>query len=283
MGKFHDVLGVKPTATKAEIKKAFHKLSKQHHPDLNPGDKENEDKYKEISAAYNGLMNGDDGDDREAKAREYARKHFHDSGFMDAMHGMMREAFVMNQFSQVGESGANVRIDLNVPVKKMYEGGEIKFEGMIPTMTKTGFGYVPREKMIVLEKNTPVGTHFTFPGEGCRGADGTVGDLVIVVNPIVDGIFEVEGLNIIVRGKIPSTDAIVGKTKRFKLPSGELQEFNVPIGANNNSVLHIPGKGLKDINGRVGNLIIVFELFTPKFTDEQRVKIAELLDSFQTQ
>jgi len=282
MGKHHDTLGVKPDATKDQIKKAFHKLSKQYHPDLYPGDKEKEEKFKEISAAWTGLQDGDDGDDKHKKAQDYARRHFHDSGFADAMSGVMRDGFVMHQFSAVGQTGANVSIQFHVPIKKLISGGEIKWEGQIPTMTKTGFGYVPRKKTIKLEPNTPIQTQFNYPSEGCRGMDGTVGDLIIEIHAATDGIYECEGLNLIVRGKVPATDAIIGKKKKFKLPNGDIQEFDVPVGTQNNSVLTIPKKGLPHVSGRVGNLIIVFELYTPKFSDEQRIKIAELLETFES-
>src|ERR1700743_3913713 len=48
----YEVLGVAPPASAADIQKAYRKLPKQLHPDLNPGDKAAEEKFKEISAAY---------------------------------------------------------------------------------------------------------------------------------------------------------------------------------------------------------------------------------------
>lgn len=48
----YEILGVKPTATDAEIRKAFHKMAKQYHPDRNPGDAASEQKFKEVSFAH---------------------------------------------------------------------------------------------------------------------------------------------------------------------------------------------------------------------------------------
>ena len=49
---YYEVLGVSKTATDEEIKKAYRKLAKKYHPDMNPGDKEAEKKFKEASEAY---------------------------------------------------------------------------------------------------------------------------------------------------------------------------------------------------------------------------------------
>ena len=48
---YYEVLGVSKTATDAEIKKAFRVLAKKYHPDMNPGDKEAEAKFKEAQEA----------------------------------------------------------------------------------------------------------------------------------------------------------------------------------------------------------------------------------------
>ena len=56
---FYDILGVSRDASEAEIKKAYRKLAIKYHPDKNPGNKEAEEKFKEISAAFEILKDED--------------------------------------------------------------------------------------------------------------------------------------------------------------------------------------------------------------------------------
>ena len=56
---FYEVLGLSKGASDEEIKKAFRKLAKQYHPDLNPGDKEAEQRFKEVNEAYGVLSDPD--------------------------------------------------------------------------------------------------------------------------------------------------------------------------------------------------------------------------------
>src|SRR5687768_15015635 len=61
---YYEILGVPKTATEKEIKAAYRKLARKHHPDVNPGDKKAEDQFKDISEAYEVLSD-------EEKRRKY--------------------------------------------------------------------------------------------------------------------------------------------------------------------------------------------------------------------
>lgn len=84
MTNYYDILGVKPGASKDDIKKAYHKLAMKYHPDRNPGNKEAEEKFKEISEAYDVLVNGKPGSNQgEQQYRRYSNGNWTNNPFND--------------------------------------------------------------------------------------------------------------------------------------------------------------------------------------------------------
>lgn len=77
---YYQVLGVPKNATAAEIKKAYRKLAQQHHPDANAGNKQAEERFKEISAAYD-VLGDEDKRKQYDRVREMAASGFGAGGF----------------------------------------------------------------------------------------------------------------------------------------------------------------------------------------------------------
>jgi curved DNA-binding protein CbpA len=78
----YEVLGVAPTASSADIQKAYRKLAKKLHPDLNPGDKAAEEKFKEVAGAYDLLSDSEkrkrfDNGEIDATGAERPQQHFY--------------------------------------------------------------------------------------------------------------------------------------------------------------------------------------------------------------
>src|SRR3954464_12990576 len=70
---YYKTLGVERSASEAEIKKAYRKLARQHHPDINPGNKAAETKFKEITEAYEVLSDKDKREKYDRFGRDWQR------------------------------------------------------------------------------------------------------------------------------------------------------------------------------------------------------------------
>lgn len=123
---YYEVLGVSRDATDEEIKKAYRRLAKKYHPDVNPGDKEAEAKFKEASEAYGVLSDPE----KRRKYDQYGHQAFDEAsggtGFnydnMDDINSMFGDIFsdifggsTRSRRSSNGPmAGANVKISMNI-------------------------------------------------------------------------------------------------------------------------------------------------------------------------
>ncbi len=155
---YYNIIGVKESADQAEIKKKYRELAKKYHPDANPGNKAAEEKFKEISEAYDII-----GDPQKRQKYDQMRKYgssgfggfgqngsgFDFSGFGSASSGGRGFSFdsstmfgslgsLFAQFFDMGERGPkthqgpkhgqSIHVDLTVPFEKAVIGGKVSFK-----------------------------------------------------------------------------------------------------------------------------------------------------------
>src|SRR5688572_19601149 len=150
---FYEVLGVQPSATQPEIKKAYKRLARKFHPDVNPGDKSAEEKFKEVSRAFEVLSDDQKrkvydelGEDAEkinfdpSKANAYrqwshapgggngggggAGGGFHDFGFDFDLNDLFNFGAARQERTRAARPGADVVASMRVSFDRAVLGGE---------------------------------------------------------------------------------------------------------------------------------------------------------------
>jgi molecular chaperone DnaJ len=117
---YYEVLGLSKTATADEIKKAYRKLAKEFHPDKNAGDKEAEEKFKEISEAYEHLSD----ENKKAKYDRFGHSGGNDTGFNPFRTRNPFSGFnpFGNDFTQTQRVGANMSLLLKLSLEEIFNG-----------------------------------------------------------------------------------------------------------------------------------------------------------------
>ena len=122
MSDYYSTLGVERSASQEEIKKAYRKLSMEHHPDRNSGNKESEDKFKEISVAYATLS--DDNKRREYDNPDPMRGMF--GGFPGGFPGFGPRQRPQKPDLNAPRDGNMLGIEAQIPLKIFIFGGKYK-------------------------------------------------------------------------------------------------------------------------------------------------------------
>lgn len=217
---YYELLGISKTASEEEIKKAYRKLAMQFHPDRNPGNKQAEEKFKQISEAYAILSDKD-------KRKQYDM--FGDSAFQQGG-GFREDVFRGADFSSIfREMGF----------------GNVDFESMFGGMAGAGMG-----------GGGPRGRGAGFRGGGgFRTGAGFRAPPGFDTSFDEPGSFDVEhDLN------VSFTDIYIGGERQIslRLDNGEMvnARIKIPAGFEDGKILRLKGKGITRPNGLKGDLYL---------------------------
>lgn len=272
----YTILGVSKSSTLDEIKKSYRKLAKKYHPDLNPGNKEAEKKFKEISHAFDLIGTnesrakfdrGETDEQQQKQYEEYMKSQgrrgqtFHDSqkgggrysySFGDDIGG---DDFFENLFGRSRESslrGSDVNYKMQVEFREAATGAE-------KTITLQN----GKTLQVKIPAGIETGKKLRFKGMGEAGSGkGQPGDayIEIEVNPLPG--YKRSGMDIEVEVPISFIEAITGAEIKVPTLDGEVL-LKIPAGVSTGSKLRIKGKGI-GVGEQRGNEIVVLKVVTPK-------------------
>jgi DnaJ-class molecular chaperone len=278
-------LGVARGATADEIRKAFRKLAKQHHPDANPGNAASEERFKRVSAAFDLLGDPDkrrrfdageiDADGREIM-RGYAGNPFGQGGNPFGQGGGARSAEFENidlgdilgemfggrRGGGFGARGADVRATLEIDLEDTILGDK----------KRIGFSD-GRTLDVTIPVGATEGQVLRLKGQGAPGRSAA-GDALIELKIKPHPRFRREGDSLVMDVPVSLPDAVLGGKVQAPTPDGPVT-LNVPKGSNSGSTLRLRRRGLADAQGRRGDLLARLVVTLPETVDDHLAEFAE--------
>ena len=294
----YKVLGVSKTSSIDDIKKSYRKLAKKFHPDLNPGNKEAEKRFKEISHSFDLIGTaenkakfdrGETDEQQQKQYDEFTKKQGRRKG---AFHQSQRDGgryahsfgenfggsdFFENLFGH-GRRDKNEDEDFNFAGEDLNYKMEVEFRdaalGGKQNIT------LPNGK--TLEVTIPAGIdsgkRLRFKGLGGPGiGSGSVGDVYIEIEVKALLGFKRSGRDLEVEVPISFIEAITGGEIKVPTLEGEIL-MKIPPGVSTGSKLRIKGKGIGAGESR-GNEIVVLKVVIPKNIDPDLKTAVENLKS----
>lgn len=276
-GDYYELLGVRRDATEKEIRQAYRRLARKLHPDLNPGDKQAEARFKEVSRAYEVLSDpekrakydryGPNFEQAEAveRARQEAARQgfgsfrwepggatafdfdhdpFADSPFADILSEMLGQR-VGRRSGAAARRGQDIEQPIEVTLEEAFHGSQriLQLQGADGRL---------RRLEVKIPAGVTEGSRIRIAGEGGPGrAGGPSGDLYLLVHVLPHAQFERNGDDLRTRVQVPLLTAILGGEVLVPTLKGTRLALRVPPETQNGQVFRLAGQGMPRL-GREG-------------------------------
>lgn len=286
---YYKILGVQKTASQDEIKKAYRKLAVKYHPDKNAGDKEAEDKFKQISEANEVLSDPEKRskyDRLGANWKQYENAGFggHGQGFEGSGFSDFFDQFFGGGGQQGGFGGGNpfggrraprpkkgkdIRASIKLNIREAYTGIE-KIVNVNGAKLK-----------IKLKPGAYTGLELKIKGRGSAGENGGEnGNLIISINVGGDGKHTIDGSNLIITHHIDIYTAILGGKCNIESLGGTI-DFVLPEGTQNGKEIIVKSKGMPTYNveNHWGDLVIRIQVLIPESLRADQIALFKQLQA----
>lgn len=272
----YEILGLARDAKPDEIRKAYHKLAKKLHPDLNPGDKAAESRFKDVASAYNLLSDAD-------KRRRF------DAGEIDATGAEKpQQKYYRDYAGQASDgdpyesrSGYADFADTDDILSRIFRqqmrnarGADLHYSLAVDFLDAIN-GATKRINLPdggSLDVNIPPGIHegqvLRLRGKGAPSpGEGETGDALVEISINPHPLFTRHGDNIHIELPVTFAEAVLGGEIKTPTPTGPVL-LKAPKGSNSGTVLRLKGKGVARASGR-GDLLVKLKIVAPTEPDPE--------------
>ena len=278
---YYELLGVKKDATAEVIKKAYRKLAVKYHPDKNAGDKQAEERFKEISEAYAVLSDaekrkqydqfGADGFHQKF-SQEDIFKGFDINDLLREMGfgGAGRGGSGFGRGARGARQGEDLAMEVQVTLREAALGGE----------KRVGFQHGGQREDLSLKIPAGIedGAQLRVKGKGSAGVGGgPAGDLYLTIRVGGDPNFTREGDDLIVERQIRFSEAALGTT--LDVPTMDTpKRIKVPAGVQSGTKIRLKGCGIARRGGSgKGDLYVKIAVKVPELVTGEQKKLLEQL------
>lgn len=275
----YKILGVAPTASADDIQKAYRKLAKKLHPDLNPGNPEAEERFKEVAGAYDLVGDAEkrkrfDSGEIDAAGAERPRQNYYrdyasseqdhpytdNSGFADFMESEDAFAELLRRSAQAQANRRGHDLQFRLPIEFVESIAGANRRLTLPDSSTID---------VALPPGMTEGQVLRLRGKGAPGSGkGAPGDILIEVEVKPDRSFTRQGDDIYLELPVTLTEAVLGARIKVPTPTGAVT-MTVPKWSNTGSTLRLRGKGAPKQAGGHGDQLVKLKVVLPKEQDPE--------------
>ncbi|MEQ9619658.1 MAG: DnaJ C-terminal domain-containing protein [Deltaproteobacteria bacterium] len=308
---YYKILGISKNATKDEIKKAYRSLARKYHPDLNPDNKEAEEKFKEVQEAHEVLSNeekrktydmfgsaefrpGGRTTWRRAGAEQGGFEYSYSANDFPGFEDIFKDIFGFASEGRAGKSrGDAFRDILNYAAERTSRGRDLESEIEIDFNTAIRGGVrdisisrqrrnnIDTEKLSVkIPAGVDTGSRIRVQGKGEAGSGAKGGDLYLRIKVKPHPIFRRKGDDIHLEVPVTFYEAALGKNIEIPTVDGRA-EITIPAGVQNGTKLRLKGKGVPNLKTKArGDQYVEVKIVMPdKINESDRKRYEDLAKS----
>lgn len=312
---YYEILGLPREATNEEIKKVFRRLARQYHPDLNPGNKAAEEKFKDINEAYEVLSDQAKRSQYDEYSSHWQQKGFRGNAargktwgnnrsgrsnsqgfsyeelsdfnkFIDQLLGRRREKYTAttatateNETDETFRPGTTKK-SYTITSRSSRRDVEAKLTLPLEKAYLGGIERIRLEDGRSLEVEMPPGM---ITGQTIRLRNQGIGggDLFLKITVSPHPYFKLEANDVVVQLPVTPSEAVLGSPVEVPTLDGRVQ-ITMPSGVKSGQRLRLANKGYPDANGKRGDQLVEIQIVLPKNVTSQERDLYEKLRKLET-